>query len=288
METINLPYESADITPFPKGGELSADQLNIFPEQILENVYSLRDATQVIRNTMKAIINKPAEYDSNSDYMRYDLVTDSAGETYISIKDDNKGNDLTDHNFWLKWYVRDVHNHAAVYNRTEFVADSSQNTFNVSCHREYTDVYQNGKKLIKDQDFTISDDQTQVIFTNNAAKDDKIEIVVWNVGSILDAMKIKRVANSQVMSKGDMFVCITSGDPVDSGAAFTLTLPTKPVNGTMIEVMDGNNNAQNRPILINNAGAGINGVKDTVLLDVNGFRCKFVYDEIKNNWSMAI
>jgi hypothetical protein len=289
MEQIKLPYESNDVVPFPKGAYLSADNLNAFPNQILENVFSLRDNTQNIRNTLLALINKPADYDDETVYAKYDLVTDSLGETYISVKDDNKGNDLNDTNYWLKWYVRDVNNHAAVFNKTKFVVeDSSQNIFNVSCHREYTDVYLNGVKLIKDQDYSVSDDQTQIILTDSASQNDVIEVVVWNIGSILDIMKIKRVATSQVMSRGDIFVCVTSGDSVDSGAAFTLTLPTKPTNGTMIEIMDGNNNAQNRPILIGNAGANINGVKDSILLDVNGFRCKFIYDAIKNNWSMTI
>jgi len=279
---IELPYESDDFTPFPYQGELTSDNLNQFPKQIKEDLLALRDRTDIIQNNVLAFLQRASEYDKDANYMKDDIVRTASGVNYISLIDNNKGNELTDTNYWVRWYVPDMSNQSMAYEKTEFIADDDQTEFNVSVSKDYTDIYLNGVKLSKENDYTLKDDLTGFDLKNGASKDDVIECIVWTTSSILSIHKVRRVFSSTLLKDMDVVVCLTDGD-----SGFTLTLPTKPVNGSMIKIVDGRDNAQNNPIKLVRQDATINNKKDDVTLDVNGFNVFLTYDYFKNDWSLS-
>ena len=292
MEKINLPYEEGDLIPFPYGGELTSSNINQLPEQLKEDLFTLRDRTETIQNNILAFIRKPSIYDTEVTYKKYDLVTDDSNNInqYISLTDGNKGNGLTDKSNWLRWHIPDVTNRSSVYNKSEFVADSNQNEFDVSVDENYTDVYRNGIKQRQgdDADYVLKDDLTGIVFNEELDKGDLVEVVVWTTSSILSQYKINRVTSSTLMKEMDLVVCLTQGDVVDDGkTAFTLTLPVKPANGAIIKIVDGGANAQNRPIKVQRQGATINGVDEDLILDVNNFSVILTYDFSSNDWSLS-
>jgi len=290
MEKIILPYENDDFTPFPYQGKLTSDNLNEYPNQLKKDILSLRNRTEVIQNNILAFIMKPAIYDSDVSYKKYDIVTDAKNNInqYISLVDDNKDNKLTDTSKWQKWHIPDVTNRSSVYQKTEFVADDNQTEFIVSVSEKYTDVYINGVKKKEEDDYTLKDDLTGLDFNDGLNDGDKVEIIVWTTSSILSQYKIRKVVSSTLMKEMDLVVCLTQGDTVDDGeVAMTLTLPNKPSNGAIIKIVDGGNNAQNRPIKIQRQGAKINGIDDDLIIDVNNFSVILTYDFIKNDWSLS-
>jgi len=292
MEKIILPYEEGDFTPFPYQGELTSDNLNQYPNQLKDDILSLRDRTETIQNNILAFIMKPAIYNSETTYKKYDIVTDDADNTnqYISLVDDNKDNELSDTTKWQKWHIPDVTNRSSVYQKTEFVADDGQTDFDVSVSENYTDVYVNGikQKQGEDADYILKDDLTGITFNNGLNKNDLVEIIVWTTSSILSQYKIRRIIASTLLKEMDLVVCLTQGDTVDDNTtAMTLTLPARPSNGAIIKIVDGGNNAQNRPIKIQRQGASINGVDEDLIIDVNNFSVLMTYDFIKNDWSLS-
>lgn len=74
---------------------------------------------------------------------------------------------------------------------------------------------------------------------------------------------------------------------VDTSVARTLTLPASPALGDEIQVFDATGTAGTNNITIANNSQKINGVLDSVLLDVNGVAAVFVYTGSTYGWRMG-
>ncbi len=284
---FELPYNEIDW--FPYGGELTSANLNQAPKEIDANIRSINDRISTVAGNVMALYGRANSYDSDMNYMQYDVVR-GTDAYYISLKDNNQGNSLNDTSYWTQWYIPQINNRAAVYNETVIIADSNQNDFTCSADPRYVDVYLNGAKLTKDTDFTIDENGT-LVHIENVAAGDEVTIVGWNIGSILDVYNVKRIASSLLVKPGDFIVCDTNGETLDSGeVAFTVTLPlSSAVNNSIIQIIDGMNNAQNRPVkLTPAAGAKINGVAESMILDVNGFNITCVFDSVNQNWNVGV
>ncbi len=68
---------------------------------------------------------------------------------------------------------------------------------------------------------------------------------------------------------------------------YTLTLPLAPVDGDIIQVVDGSGNSQDRPILIARNGKTIAGLADDLTCDVNYFDIKLIYRTSDSNWVLG-
>jgi len=71
---------------------------------------------------------------------------------------------------------------------------------------------------------------------------------------------------------------------VNTTAARTLTLPSSPAVGAEIWIADQSNQAATFNITVNNGGSLINGVSDTLVVDVNGAIATLVYTGSTLGW----
>ena len=62
-----------------------------------------------------------------------------------------------------------------------------------------------------------------------------------------------------------------------TAGSFTVTLPSAPAAGTYVQISDGGNWAINN-LTINFAGATIEGINDTLALDIGRTTVEFIYD----------
>ncbi len=106
-------------------------------------------------------------------------------------------------------------------------------------------------------------------------------------GSYISPLTLKgltdyTIINTDATIKIGAYVCESSGIDLATGSvAYTLTLP---VTTTSIEIilMDGNGNAQNRPIKVDGT---IDGDAGGLILDVNYFDIKLVWNG--TDWSLG-
>lgn len=70
----------------------------------------------------------------------------------------------------------------------------------------------------------------------------------------------------------------------DTSTALTLTLPATPAVGDEIQIFDKTSTAETNNITVNNNGLKINGVVDTLVIDVNGAVAGLVYTGTNLGW----
>jgi hypothetical protein len=103
---------------------------------------------------------------------------------------------------------------------------------------------------------------------------------VTNLQTSLDAKKSEAVyeiaANNTLLANSRYFVNTT--------ATRTLTLPSAPAVGAEIWIADQSNQAETYNITVNNGGSLINGVSDTLVIDVNGAIATLVYTGSTLGW----
>ena len=86
----------------------------------------------------------------------------------------------------------------------------------------------------------------------------------------------------------DLIITESLGATLGTGVtAYTVTLPLTPPDETLIGVMDGSGNSQNRPILIDRNTATIDLAADDLTCDVDYFDIKLVYNQTTNNWALG-
>jgi len=102
MPQINLPY----VVPqyIIDGEKINAPVTNRPLIQIQENVLKLRDRVELNWGNINALLGNPEIYDKNKVYSKGDIVKDPNSDTlYKSLKDNNKGHELSDTNWWKVW-----------------------------------------------------------------------------------------------------------------------------------------------------------------------------------------
>jgi hypothetical protein len=103
---------------------------------------------------------------------------------------------------------------------------------------------------------------------------------VTNLQNSLDAKKTEVVyqiaANNTLVAGGRYFV--------DTNGARTLTLPAAPNVGDEIWIIDQTALAETNNITVNNNGLKINGVVDTLIIDVNGAIAVLLYTGSTLGW----
>jgi hypothetical protein len=92
----------------------------------------------------------------------------------------------------------------------------------------------------------------------------------------------KNQAIYQISADGPLLV--DSRYFVDTAAARTLTLPSGPAVGAEIWIADQTNQAETYNITVNNGGSLINGVSDTLVIDVSGAVATLVYTGSTLGW----
>jgi len=102
------------------------------------------------------------------------------------------------------------------------------------------------------------------------------------------AITVMRTASNYTASSDELVVCTTKGSTLNAGeTAFTVTLPSSPNDKDIVYLMDGSDNAQDRPIKISASGKGIINPGDDFICDVNRFKVTLVFDSVENTWSLA-
>jgi hypothetical protein len=103
---------------------------------------------------------------------------------------------------------------------------------------------------------------------------------VTSLQDALDARKLETTyeiaANNTLLAGGRYMVNTT--------AARTLTLPSAPAVGAEVQVIDQDGTAGTHNITIDNNGLKINGVVDTLVLDVNGASAGLIYTGATLGW----
>lgn len=103
---------------------------------------------------------------------------------------------------------------------------------------------------------------------------------VTNLQTSLDAKKTEVVyqiaANNTLVAGARYFV--------DTNGARTLTLPAAPAVGDEVQIFDQTGTAATNNITIDNNGININGVNDTLIIDVDGAVAYLVYSGTALGW----
>jgi hypothetical protein len=103
---------------------------------------------------------------------------------------------------------------------------------------------------------------------------------VTSLQTALDAKKSEAVyeisADNTLLANSRYFVNTT--------ATRTLTLPSSPAVGAEIWIADQTSQAETNNITVNNGGSLINGVSDTLVIDVNGAIATLVYTGSTLGW----
>jgi hypothetical protein len=106
---------------------------------------------------------------------------------------------------------------------------------------------------------------------------------ISEVTSLQDALDARKpetnyeiAANNTLLPNSRYFVNTT--------AARTLTLPSAPAVGAEIWVIDQSNQAETYNITVNNGGSLINGVSDTLVIDVSGAIATLIYTGSTLGW----
>ncbi len=106
---------------------------------------------------------------------------------------------------------------------------------------------------------------------------------ISEVTSLQDALDARKpetnyeiAANNTLLPNSRYFVNTT--------AARTLTLPSTPAVGAEIWIVDQSNQAETYNITVNNGGSLINGVSDTLVVDINGAIATLVYTGSTLGW----
>ena len=103
---------------------------------------------------------------------------------------------------------------------------------------------------------------------------------VTNLQTSLDAKKtevIYQIAANNTLVAGARYF-------VDTNATRTLTLPSTPAVGDEIWIVDQTGLAETNNITVNNGGSLINGVSDTLVIDVNGAIAVLLYTGSSLGW----
>lgn len=69
-----------------------------------------------------------------------------------------------------------------------------------------------------------------------------------------------------------------------TNGSFTVTLPTVPIEGDDVRVIDTKGLARGSNLTVSGSGAAINGVLEPFIIDVNNAMISFLYDATGNNW----
>jgi hypothetical protein len=121
--------------------------------------------------------------------------------------------------------------------------------------------------------------QTQINGKANTSHTHAISDVT-NLQTSLGAKKNEvtyEISNNTNLTAGGRYM-------VDTGTALTLTLPATPAVGDEIQIFDKTNTAETNNITVNNNGLKINGVVDTLIIDVNGAVAVLVYTGSSLGW----
>jgi len=103
---------------------------------------------------------------------------------------------------------------------------------------------------------------------------------VTSLQDALDARKLQttyEIAANNTLVAGGRYL-------VDTTAARTLTLPAAPAVGNEVQVFDQTGTAGTNNITIDNNGLKINGVLDTLVIDVNGGGAGLIYTGADLGW----
>lgn len=103
---------------------------------------------------------------------------------------------------------------------------------------------------------------------------------VTGLQDALDARKLEttyEIAANNTLVAGGRYL-------VDTTAPRTLTLPAAPAVGDEVQIFDQTNTAATNNITVDNNGLLINGVLDTLIIDVNGAVVELVYTGTALGW----
>jgi len=171
----------------------------------------------------------------------------------------------------------------------EFIASAGQTVFTCTYNPAWVYVSVSGIDLAE-AEYTAADGAT-ITLTNPASQDDVIKVF-----SALDVLapaplpgiNVVYVNSNYSADVNELIVCDSQGVTLGTGfVAYNIVLPATPMDATIIRIMDGSGNSQNRPVLITRNGASIDGALDNITVDVNYFDIKLVYNQTTNNWSLA-
>ena len=106
---------------------------------------------------------------------------------------------------------------------------------------------------------------------------------VTNLQTALDARKLETSyvisADNTLVAGGRYFV--------NTSAPRTLTLPSAPSVGDEVQIFDAENSAETNNITVNNNGSKINGVLDTLIIDVNAAALSMIYTGSTFGWRIG-
>jgi len=261
LTTIKLPKENPEWIYEGTDPDLmepvSADVTNRAPKQVQSNIKKLRDRTELEKNNEVAIVVEEFEnYDSSVNYMKGDIVkdSDSNANTYYSIANDNKGNDLTDTDYWKPYF-------GIMPTRVNATRSPDKDD----------------KDYSQGQPWVNTDANRVFMKINTSRTDDAVWVEVTNNG---DTDLATAVVDDDYDAKVNTYLLCRTSDSTDN---YTVKLPDSPADMDLVKVGDYDANAENNPVHIDGNGNKIEG-DDTLDCDVNDFLIELTWNDKESKW----
>ena len=161
-----------------------------------------------------------------------------------------------------------------VYTRYSYTATAGQTTFAATYSSATIDVYLNGIKLNPTVDYT-ANNNTSIILSFGADADDIIEILVWE--NVYNINWINTTTNINASAGDKLFIDCSS-------IAITVTLPTAPVIGDEIRIIDATGSSATNNITIARNGNNILGVAENLVIQTNRAAFGLVFYNAAQGW----
>ncbi len=122
----------------------------------------------------------------------------------------------------------------------------------------------------------------------NAIDNNNISVVSGGSSTQASIYEYVYADSNYTAEDNQVIVCETEGSALPEGSyALTVTLPANPEDGSMVFLVDGAGNAQDRSVLVTRNGNKIDGENDDITCDVNYFDIRLVFNSTSNNWALG-
>jgi hypothetical protein len=254
---INLqnPQFIVETSDPSKAEPQSPSVTNRAPRQIESNVERIKARVETnIENEIAIVVGEYADYVSSKNYMKGDIVKDSSDNTYYSVADNNKGNNLTDTSYW-KPYVGIM--------PTKVLATENPT--------------KNDKDYPAGEPWVNTDSNRVFVKTNESRSDDAVWVEITNVGDT--DLSVAVVDSNYTATVNTYILARTSDDTND----YTIKLPSDPADMDLVKIGDYDANAANNPVHIDGNGNKIEN-DNTLDADVNDFLLEITWNDKASKW----
>lgn len=153
-------------------------------------------------------------------------------------------------------------------------------------------IYNENGKLIEANLTPVDNNSFKIDFT--VAKKGKVVVfaagtTLGTSGDIIESPYFlpREVNSTGTINDNELIICATTGEILpEESIAYTLSLPSSPVNLDIIKIIDRDSNAQHRPVALSSTHLIDNSNEDFVL-DVDNFSVELIFLSSTNAWTIT-